>query len=214
MKCTTRHVAAASIVDQDVPASAVATSLIRLGTASFSTSALAISWATRASVGEPLKTVRAAPAAPDVQPVPTLPGMAPHCVAVSPMVHDQVGPGSIPVAPTAPTSSATADASDAEVAAAVTGGADTPLGVPDAAGPAAAGVDADVAAAVRATDVGVVTAGEVDAVVTGEAATGASEGAVACDPAAPAVQTLPASQAGAPVRASATGTEEIPIRSR
>ena len=51
--------------------------------------------------------------------------------------------------------------------------------------------------------------------VTGEAATGATEGAVACDPAAPAVQTLPASQAGAPVRASATrtGTED-PDRSR
>ena len=73
-------------------------------------------------------------------------------------------------------------------------------------GSAAAGLDADVAAAVWATEVGVVTAGEVDAVVTGKAATGVAEGAVACDPAAPTVQTLPASQAGAPVRASATRT--------
>ena len=59
------------------------------------------------------------------------------------------------------------------------------------------------------------TAGEVEAVVTGEAATGATEGAVACDPAAPAVQALPASQAGASGVGVSDGTERgIPIRSR
>src|SRR5580700_9829091 len=107
MKCSTRHDATASMGVQAVPASACATSFMRLGMASFSVSALASSWATRASEGDPEKTVCAAPAAPKVQPVPApLPGMTPHCVAVSPSVQLQVGPGSTPEASTSATSAA------------------------------------------------------------------------------------------------------------
>ena len=104
MKCSTRHDATASIGDHEVPASAAVTSAIKLGTASFSVSALASSWATNANVGEPLNTVVAAPAAPDVQPVPMpASGMAPQRVAVFPMLQLQPGPGSIPSASTSAT---------------------------------------------------------------------------------------------------------------
>src|SRR5450631_4210562 len=107
MKCSTRHEATASMGVQAVPPSACATSFMRLGMASFSVSALASSWATRAREGDPEKTVRAAPAAPNVQPVPApLPGMTPHCVAVSPIVQLQLGPGSTPEASTSATSAA------------------------------------------------------------------------------------------------------------
>src|SRR5580704_1453454 len=99
MKCTTRQDATASIEDHDVPASAAVTSAIKLGTASFSVSASASSWATRASDGAPVKTVVAAPAAPEVHPVPALsPGITPHSVAVSPICQLQRAPGSIPAA--------------------------------------------------------------------------------------------------------------------
>ena len=110
MKCSTRQDATASIGDHEVPASAVATSATKLGTASFSVSALASSWATNANVGEPLNTVVAAPAAPDVQPVPMpASGMAPHRAAVFPMLQLQLGPGAIPSASTSATRVVTTD---------------------------------------------------------------------------------------------------------
>jgi len=64
MKCATRHDATASVGDQDDPAAATATSFKRLGTASFSVSALANSWATKARVGEPENTVYSSPPDP------------------------------------------------------------------------------------------------------------------------------------------------------
>src|ERR1700678_2242605 len=106
-KWTTRQVATASIGDHELPPSAAVTWAIRAGTASFSVSALANSWATRASVGDPANTVVAEPAAPNVQPVPTLPGIAPHTVEVSPMLQLHVGPGSMPPASTSATRVAT-----------------------------------------------------------------------------------------------------------
>jgi hypothetical protein len=106
MKCTTRQEATASVGDQDVPDSAAETRFIRLGTASRSASALASSWATRASVGEPPKTLYSNPFPPNVQPV-LVPGMKPQCVDVSPMLQLQFDPGSIPAASTSATRVAT-----------------------------------------------------------------------------------------------------------
>src|ERR1700722_3816899 len=102
MKYATRHDATASVADHDVPDSAEETLLIRVGTASLSTSALASSWATSASVGEPPKTVCPTPSASEVQPV-LAPEMKPQSVAVSPMLQLQVDPGSIPAASTSAT---------------------------------------------------------------------------------------------------------------
>ena len=68
-KCTTRHDATASVGDHDVAPAAAATSLTSAGRALYSVSALANSWATRASDGAPEKTVVSTPEAQDVQPV-------------------------------------------------------------------------------------------------------------------------------------------------
>jgi hypothetical protein len=108
MKCSTRHDATASMGDHEVPASAWATVFNRLGTASFSVSALAISWATRARLGVPANTVFASPGAPEVHPVPAPgSGMVPHEEDGSPMLQVQFGPGSIPSASTWATRDAT-----------------------------------------------------------------------------------------------------------
>ncbi len=106
MKCATRHEATASVGDHDVPAAAAATSFNRLGTASFCVSALASSWATRASVGVPAKMLYSSPPSPYVHPVP-IPVITPQCVAVLPMLQVQFDPGSIPAASTSDTSDAT-----------------------------------------------------------------------------------------------------------
>ena len=106
-KCSTRHDATASVGDHDVAPAALATSLNRLGTASFWVSALASSCATRANEGVPEKTVYSSPAAPKVHPVPA-PEIGPQWVAVSPILQVQFEPGSIPAASTSATSVATA----------------------------------------------------------------------------------------------------------
>ncbi len=64
MKFSTRQDATASVGDHEVPPSAAATSFIRVGTASFCVSAFASSWATRARLGEPAKTVNSCPPSP------------------------------------------------------------------------------------------------------------------------------------------------------
>jgi hypothetical protein len=170
MKFTTRQDATASIEDQDVPASAVVTSAIKLGTASFSVSASASSWATRASDGTPAKTVVATPAAPDVHPVPALsPGITPHWVAVFPMCQLQLVPGSIPAASTSATNvaiggsvvDATTGAAGAGAAARVVGTDSGALGAGIVGAGMVAGVVAGVvvgggAVAVGAVGVGVI----------------------------------------------------------
>jgi hypothetical protein len=114
MKYATRHDATASVEDQDVPDSAAETLLIKVGTASLSTSALASSWATRARVGDPPNTVCPTPSAMDVQPV-LAPEMKPQRVSVSPMLQLQVDPGSIPAASTSATNVATGGSDTATV---------------------------------------------------------------------------------------------------
>lgn len=107
-KCTTRQDATASVGDHEVPAAAVPTSFNSVGTADCSVSALATSWATSSSEGDPANTVRSTPDDHDVQPVaiPTA-GVMPHSAAVSPMLQPQVGPGTIPAASTWATNVAT-----------------------------------------------------------------------------------------------------------
>ena len=100
-KCSTRHDATASVGDHEVPAAAAATWASRLGTASLSVSALASSWATRASEGEPAKMVFSTPDAQDVHPVAVpVTAITPHCAEVFPALQVQLGPGSMPAAST------------------------------------------------------------------------------------------------------------------
>lgn len=107
-KCATRHEATASVGDHEVPAAAEATSCSNEGRANCSTSALATSWATRASDGAPLNTVCSTPADHEVQPAPP-PALevTPQGAEVSPMLQLQDDEGAMPEFSTSATTAAT-----------------------------------------------------------------------------------------------------------